>query len=119
MRCLADESCHFAVVRMLRSAGHDVVAIAHVQRGASDDVVLNLAAQDHRILLTSDKDFGQLFYSRAGATSTVILMRYPPQFHVALANAVRDLVSQQGDSLVGSFVVVQPGQNRIGRPPPA
>jgi hypothetical protein len=45
----------------------------------------------------------------------VILMRYPPQFHATLAVVVRDLVSQHGDDLIGSFVVIQPGQIRIGR----
>jgi hypothetical protein len=34
MRFLADESCDFAVVRALRAAGHDVVAVAELSRQA-------------------------------------------------------------------------------------
>lgn len=43
MRFLADESCDFAVVRMLRDAGHDVLAVAEDHRGADDEVVIHLA----------------------------------------------------------------------------
>jgi predicted nuclease of predicted toxin-antitoxin system len=77
MRFLADECCHFAVVRTLRASGHDVVAVAQVQRGASDDTVMDLASQEKRILLTSDKDFGQIYYSNAVVEQTVILICFP------------------------------------------
>ena len=60
MQFLADESCDFAVVRSLKDAGHDVVAVAEILRGASDEVVIDLAASKRRILITEDKDFGQV-----------------------------------------------------------
>ena len=60
MRFLADESCDYAVVRALRSAGHDVVAVADTNAQAPNTEVADLAASDGRILLTEDKDFGQL-----------------------------------------------------------
>ena len=65
MRFLADESCDFSVVKALRAAGHDVTAVAEGPlRGADDDKVIELARVDRRILLTEDKDFGQLICSR-------------------------------------------------------
>ena len=54
MKFLADESCDFAVVRTLRDAGYEVLAISDVSPGASDDAVIALAAQENRILLTED-----------------------------------------------------------------
>ena len=61
MRFLADESCDFSVVRALRAAGHDIVAVAEGSlRGSSDREVIGLAKDNRRILLTEDKDFGQL-----------------------------------------------------------
>ena len=65
MRFLADESCDFAVVRALREAGHDVAAVRELSLGVADDVVINLAVRENRILLTEDKDFGQLVYAHA------------------------------------------------------
>ena len=40
MRFLADESCDFSVVRALRAADHDVVAIAEVSPREEDDTVM-------------------------------------------------------------------------------
>jgi hypothetical protein len=45
MRFLADESCDFSVVRALRSAGHDVVAIAEVSPREEDDAVMERAVR--------------------------------------------------------------------------
>ncbi|MGH7822318.1 MAG: DUF5615 family PIN-like protein, partial [Candidatus Binatia bacterium] len=58
MRFLADESCDFAVVRALRAAAHDVVAIVETAPGAEDELVMGLALREQRILLTEDRDFG-------------------------------------------------------------
>ena len=62
MRFLADENCDFAVVRALRGAGHDVLAVSEFQRRSVDSELIELAAGDDRILLTEDKDFGWLVF---------------------------------------------------------
>ena len=77
MRFLADESCDFAVVRSLKAAGYDVAAVAEILRGASDESVIALAASERRILITEDKDFGQLVFAAARANSGVIFVRFP------------------------------------------
>ncbi|MCD4755662.1 MAG: DUF5615 family PIN-like protein [Deltaproteobacteria bacterium] len=56
---LADESCDFAFVRVLRQVGYDVTAIVEFMSGASDLKVLESAFEERRILLTEDKDFGE------------------------------------------------------------
>jgi predicted nuclease of predicted toxin-antitoxin system len=55
---LAEESCDFAVVRSLRSAGHDVLAVSEFQRRSVDRDLMEMAYAERRILLTEDKDFG-------------------------------------------------------------
>jgi len=77
MRFLADESCDFAVVRALRAAGHDVSTVSDVTPGAEDHIVAALANSESRVLLTEDKDFGQLAYATGHLTSGVVLVRYP------------------------------------------
>ena len=77
MRFLADESCDFAPVRALHAAGHDVVAVSEVARGAEDSVVIELARSEQRVLLTEDKDFGQLVFAAARQSSGVVLLRWP------------------------------------------
>jgi predicted nuclease of predicted toxin-antitoxin system len=93
MRFLADESCDFAIVRALRAAGHDVVAVAERLPGAEDQAVIDLAAQDERILLTEDKDFGQLIHASKERGRGVILLRYPVEARMHMAKAAVRLVS--------------------------
>ena len=63
MQFIADESCDFAVVRELRAAGHDVIAVAELDAGIEDDVVTARALGERRVLLTEDKDFGQIVFA--------------------------------------------------------
>ncbi|OPY69944.1 MAG: hypothetical protein A4E57_00822 [Syntrophorhabdaceae bacterium PtaU1.Bin034] len=79
LRFLADESCDFGVVRSLRSAGFTVTAVSEVASGADDNAVIDLANHEKSILITEDKDFGQLVYASGHESVGVILLRYP--FH--------------------------------------
>jgi len=65
VRILADESADFLFVRRLREGGNEVTAIAEVSSGLEDRSVARQAAQSGSILLTEDKDFGQLVTPRA------------------------------------------------------
>lgn len=117
MEFLADESCDFAVVRALRADGQDVAAVAEWQGGASDERVLAMALESGRILLTEDKDFGQLVYASAQASRGVVLLRFPASARATLGSSVVTAVRAVGDRLLGSFVVIQPGRVRISRDP--
>ena len=119
MRFLADESCDFAVVRALRAAGHDVTTAADLVGGGDDTVVAGLAVSEARILLTEDKDFGQLAYATGHVESGVILIRFPAGARRTVGAAVVLAVSTFGVRLEGSFAVVEPGRVRLGRPPRA
>lgn len=113
MRFLADESCDFAIVSALRNAGHDVSAVCEVVRGAEDSVVVELARSEQRILLTEDKDFGQLVFAAARQSAGVIFIRWPVSARRTLGAALVDLVAKNGESLHGAFAVVEPGRVRL------
>ena len=113
MRFLADESCDFGVVRALRRAGFDVLCVSESTPRAEDLEVIGLALREKRILLTEDKDFGRLVYSHGQETLGVIFLRFPTFARKQISRDVLNLVKQQGEKLVGSFVTVQPGRIRI------
>ncbi len=58
-----DECCDYAVVRVLRQEGHDVLAVCEYQESSVDHYLLQLALAESRILLTEDKDFGWLVFA--------------------------------------------------------
>jgi len=74
---LADESCALPVVYALRTAGHDVAAIAEELPGMADDFVLDRAVRERRVLSTEDTEFGELVYAHFPESGGVILLRFP------------------------------------------
>lgn len=113
MLFLADESCDFAVVRALRSAGHDVIAVRDTYPGALDEEVIALAARDARVLLTEDKDFGQIVFASEAGSAGVILIRFPSSARAGMGRAVVEAIAKCGARVAGRFSVLQPGRIRI------
>jgi predicted nuclease of predicted toxin-antitoxin system len=117
LRFLADESCDFAVVRALRAAGYDVIAVGEIQQRSVDRELIRDAVRDERILLTEDKDFGWLVFASDEASPGVIFIRYPGNAREALARHVGQVVAEHSETLHNAFVVIQPGHVRISRKP--
>ena len=113
MRLLADESCDFTVVVGVRVAGHDVVSIAERMPGVEDEKVIELAASERRLLLTEDKDFGQLVFAATKSNSGILLIRYPASARSTLTDAVVKLLAERADALYSRFVVIEPGRIRV------
>jgi predicted nuclease of predicted toxin-antitoxin system len=85
--------------------------------GADDEWVMNLAVSENRILLTEDKDFGWLIYAHGHKAIGVIFLRYPVSERQQIAQDLIELIKQQKENLIGSFVTVTPKRIRIGRMP--
>lgn len=117
MRFLAYESRDFSVVRALRSVDHDVIAIAEVSPREEDDAVMERAVSDRRILITEDKDFGQVVYAKHAKNGWGNFHSVPGRARRSLADTVVKVVRQRGQRLIGSFTVLQPGRVRTGRNP--
>jgi predicted nuclease of predicted toxin-antitoxin system len=72
---VADENIDLQIVERLRAGGHDVLYIAELNPGVDDDTVLGHSHQRAAVLLTSDKDFGDLVLRRRLLHSGVVLLR--------------------------------------------
>jgi predicted nuclease of predicted toxin-antitoxin system len=90
---------------------------AESARGSSDAEVIRLARDRGLVLLTEDKDFGQLVYAASEQAAGVVLIRYPAGSRAELGAAVGRFVEQLGDRLRRSFVVLEPRRIRIGSLP--
>jgi predicted nuclease of predicted toxin-antitoxin system len=100
-------------VARLREAGHQVLAVAEMEPGISDDVVLGLANADTAILITEDKDFGELAFRQALVHHGVVLMRLAGLPGASKATLILNLLENHSHELPGSFTVVSPGMVRI------
>ena len=115
MRLLANENFPLDAVEALRADGHDVAWIREDSRGIPDDKVLLRAQEENRIVVTFDKDFGELaFRSKLPSQSGVILFRITPKSSQYIAQvAVQALASR--DNWAGHFSVIE--DNRIRMTP--
>ena len=113
MRVLANENFPGEAVEALRSRGHDVAWVRSDAPGSTDRAVLARATDEGRILITFDKDFGELAF-RAGlrAPSGIILFRIRScsPAHVAWVTAA---VLQSRTDWIGNFAVVEEGRIRL------
>ena len=113
MRFLADENFPRPAIGALRKAGWDVFSIAEECPGVPDEDVATLCAGQQRILLTFDKDFGELVFHRGlPAGSGVVLFRITPDSPEEAAEMALALVQAQPD-LAGSFCVVTRDRIRV------
>jgi predicted nuclease of predicted toxin-antitoxin system len=114
---VADESCAGPVIRALRRAGHDVIAIAEVAAGATDDEVIERALRQTRVLITEDRDFGELVYARGRATAGVVFLKFGSRARRAKPRVLVEAIAKLGAKLQGAFVVIEPGRVRLAKRP--
>ncbi len=74
---LADKNIESEVVDLLRKSGYETTHIADLAPGAEDDEILQEARYHDCILITNDKDFGELVFRQKRSTAGVILIRMP------------------------------------------
>ena len=117
MKFLADESCPGPAIRALREAGHDVIAIAETAAGATDEEVLDRSLIEGRVLITEDRDFGNLVYARGRQSAGVILLRFPNSARQAKPATLLEAIAVLGSRLQSAFTVVEPGRVRISSTP--
>ena len=95
MCLLVNENVSRTVIEGLRQLGHDVLSVKESMRSESDDVILARAQSERRVVVTHDKDFGELtFRSGLPAACGVILFR--------LAGTDRDKDNQRVLESLGS-----------------
>ncbi|MBK5957569.1 hypothetical protein CCR97_05000 [Rhodoplanes elegans] len=113
MRFLANENVPASVVTALRAAGHDVAWVRTDAPGAPDDEVLARAVMDGRVLLTFDKDFGELAWRRGlPASSGVILLRLPMPPPNDAGAMIAGRIAERAD-WSGHFSILEPGRIRM------
>ena len=103
MKLVADESIEGPTVSLLRAAGYSVLYIAETSPGIEDSEVLLIARREQALLLTADKDFGELAFRHREPHFGVLMIRLsanPPD-----TNATNTLAAllQYGHQLLDRF----------------
>jgi len=113
MRFLANENFPGPAVAAVQAAGHDMVWVRTAAPGLIDADVLAWAVREERVLLTFDKDFGELASaSQLPARCGVVLFRIPMPQPGVVGRRLADLIARR-DDWAGHFSVVEPGRVRM------
>jgi predicted nuclease of predicted toxin-antitoxin system len=113
MILLADESVDQPIVERLRNDGHDTMYVAEFSPSITDDQVLQEANDRNALLLTEDKDFGELVYRLGRVHSGVVLIRLAGLPASSKADIVAKVLQDHATELSGAFSVISPGATRI------
>lgn len=113
MNFLVDENVDRQIADCLRLMGHKVEYVAEKDAGISDDEVLKMANDKTALLLTADKDFGELVFRQQRVTTGVVLIRLAGLSPTRKAKIVFSAIKKHGAELKHSFSVITPGAVRI------
>ena len=101
-----------SLAAFLTDLGHDVVSVRDRDPGASDDALLALAHEENRILVTEDKDFGELVFVRRQPHPCIV--RFVEMRVVEKVAAMRELIERHADAMrEDALIVATRGRVRI------
>ena len=115
MNFLADENTPRQIIERLRREGHQIISIAELTPGISDENVLEIANRDGAILITADTDFGELIFRQSRASVGVILTRLGELSPAQRAEVISSVIKTHQNELKRAFTVIAPGRVRIRR----
>jgi len=113
LKFLGDENLDWQIVERLRLDGHEVLYVVEMQPGILDDEVLDLANNEGAILLTSDKDFGELVFRLRRIATGVVLIRLFGLSPNERAEIIANAINQHADELLRAFTVISSKSIRI------
>jgi predicted nuclease of predicted toxin-antitoxin system len=113
VKVVADEGVDRPIVARLRQDGHEVDYVAEMDPGIDDDRVLSHANQQHALLMTADKDFGELVFMQGRLNAGVVLLRLAGVPPTQKANIVSDALAAHGSEMQGAFSVITDKMLRI------
>jgi predicted nuclease of predicted toxin-antitoxin system len=113
VKFLADENVDKPIVECLRNEGHIVLYATEIEPRIPDDEVAQRANQEAALLVTADKDFGELVFRQSRVISGVILIRLAGLSPERKATAVATAIREHADELAHNFTVITPGAIRI------
>ena len=106
MRFLVDECTGSKVAEWLRGENHEVFSVFDEERGISDAKILAKSFDENRILITNDKDFGEMIFRERRKHHGIIFMRLDDERAANKIEVLRRLLKGYADKLSEEFVVV-------------
>lgn len=113
MNFLADESVDYNVFKILENAGYNVKHVSNISPGISDIEVVNHAVKNDSIIITEDKDFGELAIRFKMNTKGIVLLRFTSLSLEEKNKIILNAFSEHCDEMYNGITVVSDKKIRI------
>jgi len=108
MRFLANENFPFPSIKMLRQAGYVISSVSELYSGIPDTDVISKAKHEGLIILTFDKDYGEIIYKHGlNNPPAVIFFRFKGENPEAAGNLLLDLLIKGEMEFERKFTVIE------------
>ena len=113
MKFLVDECAGNGLASWLAGQGYDTISVAQEMSGITDKEVLAKAYNEHRILITVDKDFGDMVFRFRFEHHGIVLIRLDDERPVSKIETIALLLKSYAQELQDNFVVVTKNNVRL------
>lgn len=113
LKIVFDESVDYRLVKKIISAGYEGISIMKDYKGISDKEVLIIARNNNAIIITEDKDFGELIFSHKESKTGIVLLRYNAKDLDKIHDSIIITFKKYNESLYKKFTVISTNKIRI------
>jgi predicted nuclease of predicted toxin-antitoxin system len=113
VKFLVDESIDEEVIDVLRIEGHSVLSVSEIKPSIADTEVMAIANSESALLLTADKDFGELIFLQGFPSYGVVFIRLAELSLISQMNRISTVINNHSDNLIGKFTVITKDRVRI------
>jgi predicted nuclease of predicted toxin-antitoxin system len=113
LKFLVDVGVGKRVEHRLRDNGYDVKAVRDMDPRMGDEAILRIAAKEQRMVITMDKDFGELVYKNSLPHAGVLILRLEGAPAMEKVHVVEDILKGHAHEIYGKFCVYLNGMIRI------
>lgn len=118
MKFLLDQDVYGVTAKFLTDSGYDFIRVAELGLAqASDEEILRVAQEQNRILITRDRDYGNLVFVKSLGAGVIYLRMLPTNLNAVHAELIRVLERYSEQDLSRAFVVVEFNGYRLRKPP--
>ena len=114
MKFLLDENIGKSVANFLTQFGHTIFSVKKINPGLADLKVLELAVEKNAILITLDKDYGELIFKETKVHTGVLFLRLGNQTSLNIKKVLGWFLSiYSPDKIENNFIVITEKDNKL------
>lgn len=110
MKFIVDESTGHSAAEFLKEEGHDAVFVGDIEKGISDREILEQAFEENRIIVTNDKDFGELTVRHEIEAEGVVILRLNIETPENKRKVLGHLLDEHSEKMEDNLVIAREDQ---------